>query len=82
MWQITDIGMRMLEPHELFAAQGFRRDYVIDPMVPDRKGRLRRLPKHAQVRMCGNSVPPPMAEALVAVNVPELRAEIETEEAA
>lgn len=29
-YQIADIGMRMLQPHELFAAQGFPIDYVID----------------------------------------------------
>lgn len=66
---ITDIGMRMLEPHELFAAQGFPSDYR-HSTLPDG----RRLPKHAQVRMCGNSVCPPIAAALVAANVPELGA--------
>ncbi len=65
---ITDIGMRMLEPHELFAAQGFPPDYIIAPLAADRKGKLRPLPKHAQVRNCGNSVCPPMAAALVAAN--------------
>jgi DNA (cytosine-5)-methyltransferase 1 len=67
---ITDIGMRMLEPHELYAAQGFPPDYIIAPMVPDRFGRLRKLPKHAQVRMCGNSVCPPVAKALLEANLP------------
>lgn len=66
-YQIADIGMRMLEPHELYAAQGFPSSYVIAPVVGGR-----RLPKHAQVRMCGNSVSPPMAAALVRANVPEL----------
>lgn len=72
---ITDIGMRMLEPHELFAAQGFPGNYVIAPEMVVQRGRKlikRRLPKHAQVRMCGNSVPPPMAEVITALNVPEL----------
>jgi DNA (cytosine-5)-methyltransferase 1 len=64
---IVDIGMRMLEPRELFLAQGFPPDYVIEYVE-----NARRLPKNAQVRMCGNSVPPPMSEALVAANVPEL----------
>jgi DNA (cytosine-5)-methyltransferase 1 len=63
---IVDIGMRMLEPRELFLAQGFPPDYVIAEV--DGK----RLPKNAQVRMCGNSVPPPMSKALVEANVPEL----------
>lgn len=66
-YQIADIGMRMLEPHELYAAQGFPSSYVIAPIINGR-----RLPKHAQVRMCGNSVSPPMAAALVRANVPDL----------
>lgn len=66
-YQIVDIGMRMLEPHELFAAQGFPADYVIDR---DDKGN--RLSKAAQVALCGNSVPPPFAEHLVRANLPEL----------
>lgn len=68
-YQIADIGMRMLEPHELYAAQGFPASYVIAPVI---KGK--RMPKHAQVRMCGNSVSPPMAAALVRANVPEMAA--------
>lgn len=68
-YQIADIGMRMLEPHELYAAQGFPRNYIIAPTINGK-----RLPKHAQVRMCGNSVCPPLARALVAANVPEMAA--------
>jgi DNA (cytosine-5)-methyltransferase 1 len=56
---IADIGMRMLAPRELFAAQGFHDDYIIDPVVNGR-----RLPKDAQVRCVGNSVCPPVAAAL------------------
>ncbi|MBB6689930.1 DNA cytosine methyltransferase [Cohnella xylanilytica] len=66
-YQIVDIGMRMLEPHELFAAQGFPRRYIID-----RDADGNRYPKSAQVARCGNSVPPPFAEALVRANLPEL----------
>ncbi len=66
-YQIVDIGMRMLEPHELFAAQGFPADYVID-----RDDQGKKLSKAAQVALCGNSVPPVMAEALVRANLPEL----------
>ncbi|VVD75309.1 type II restriction endonuclease subunit M [Pandoraea aquatica] len=66
-YQIADIGMRMLEPHELYAAQGFPATYVIAPVFNGK-----RLAKHAQVRMCGNSVSPPMAATLVRANVPEL----------
>ena len=65
-YAISDIGMRMLAPRELYAAQGFPSDYIISPeSFP--------LTKTAQVRMCGNSVCPPLAAALVAANVPELR---------
>lgn len=60
---ITDIGMRMLQPHELFKAQGFPDDYVI---APEFQGKP--IPKYAQVRMCGNSVPPVWPEALVKAN--------------
>jgi len=66
---IADIGMRMLEPHELYAAHGFPSTYVIAPTINGR-----RLPKHAQVRMCGNSVCPPLAAALVRANVRDLAA--------
>jgi DNA (cytosine-5)-methyltransferase 1 len=66
-YQIVDIGMRMLEPHELFAAQGFPINYIIDK---DYTGKP--YPKTAQVARCGNAVPPPFAEALVRANLLEL----------
>jgi DNA (cytosine-5)-methyltransferase 1 len=66
-YRIVDIGMRMLEPHELFKAQGFPEDYIIDK---DFEGKP--YPKTAQVARCGNAVPPPFAEALVRANLPEL----------
>lgn len=66
-YQIVDIGMRMLQPHELFAAQGFPSNYIIDH---DYTGKP--YPKTAQVARCGNAVPPPFAEALVRANLPEL----------
>jgi DNA (cytosine-5)-methyltransferase 1 len=62
-YQIVDIGMRMLEPHELFAAQGFPRDYIID-----RDAQGNSIPKYKQVARCGNSVCPPLAEAIVRAN--------------
>lgn len=61
---ITDIGMRMLSPRELFRAQGFDDDYRIDVDV---KGR--RITKTDQVRCCGNSVCPPITRALVEANL-------------
>lgn len=66
-YQIVDIGMRMLEPRELFKAQGFADDYIID-VDPNGK----RIPKAKQVARCGNAVPPPFAKALVEANLPEL----------
>ncbi|MDC5723114.1 DNA cytosine methyltransferase [Vibrio europaeus] len=61
---IVDIGMRMLEPHELFAAHNFRSDYVI---AHDSSGR--KVSKKNQVARCGNSVPPTMSEVLAAENL-------------
>ena len=65
-WRIVDIGMRMLTPRELFTAQGFPPSYAIDVEADGRP-----LSKTAQVRMCGNSVCPQAAEALVRANVVE-----------
>ena len=66
-YYISDIGMRMLEPKELYAAQGFPDDYIIDFDVNGVK-----YSKSAQIARCGNAVPPPFAEALVRANLPEL----------
>lgn len=63
-----DIGMRMLMPRELYRAQSFPDSYIIDRIV-DKNGHIKPLNKTAQVRMCGNSVPPKMAKALVSANV-------------
>lgn len=62
-YAITDIGMRMLQPHELFAANGFPDDYVIRP---DFKGKP--MTKTDQVALCGNAVCPQVAEHLVEAN--------------
>ncbi len=64
-YELADIGMRMLSPRELYRAQGFPDSYQIDPVVEDRLGRPGPLSKTAQIRMCGNSVTPPVAAALV-----------------
>ena len=58
--------MRMLAPRELYRAQGFREDYEIAPVINGK-----RLTKTAQVRMCGNSVPPQFVNAIVSDNGPE-----------
>jgi DNA (cytosine-5)-methyltransferase 1 len=70
-FMITDIGLRMLAPRELFKAQGFPDSYIIG----DNPAQGLTLTRSAQVRMCGNSVCPPLAAALVRANVPELRIE-------
>lgn len=59
--------MRMLTPRELFRAQGFGDDYIIDRR-PDGSP----LTKTTQIRLCGNSVCPDLAEALVRANCPDL----------
>ncbi|MGX7353278.1 DNA cytosine methyltransferase [Citrobacter sp. ESY80] len=66
-YRIVDIGMRMLQPHELYRAQGFPEWYIIDQ---DYRGQ--KYAKDKQIARCGNAVPPPFAEALVRANLPEL----------
>lgn len=65
-WFIADIGLRMLTPRELFNAQGFPPDYIIDYDYMGNKYQ-----KSAQVARAGNAVCPPMAAALVRANLPE-----------
>ncbi|MBX5082147.1 DNA cytosine methyltransferase [Rhizobium lentis] len=75
---IVDIGMRMLTPRELYNAQGFPRDYVIDGgwAAPEGGGDPEWVPfsKSLQVSCVGNSVSPPVAKALVAANCNHLAA--------
>lgn len=66
-YQIVDIGLRMLEPRELYGCQGFPDDYIIDH---DYTGKT--YPRSEQVRRCGNAVCPPIPAALVRSNLPEL----------
>ena len=63
---MADIGLRMLTPRELYRANGFPDDYVIDR---DYTGQT--YGKSKQVAKCGNAVPPPFATALVRANLPE-----------
>lgn len=65
-YAIVDIGLRMLTPRELFNAQGFPPDYIIDVGADGKP-----LSRAAQVARCGNSVCPALAEALVRANLPE-----------
>lgn len=66
-YQIVDIGLRMLEPRELYGCQGFPDDYIIDH---DYTGKT--YPRSEQVRRCGNAVCPPIPAALVRTNLPDL----------
>lgn len=66
-YQIADIGLRMLEPKELYGCQGFPDDYIIDH---DYTGRT--YPRAEQVKRCGNAVCPPIPAAMVKANLPEL----------
>lgn len=66
-YQIVDIGLRMLEPKELYGCQGFPDDYIIDH---DYTGKT--YPRSEQVRRCGNAVCPPIPAALVKANLSEL----------
>lgn len=66
-YQIVDIGLRMLEPKELYGCQGFPDDYIIDR---DYTGKT--YPRSEQVRRCGNAVCPPIPAAMVKANLPEL----------
>lgn len=59
-YHVTDIGLRMLQPHELFAGQGFPSNY----QHPGKKVE--------QIKRVGNSVPPPLPDALVRANLPEM----------
>ena len=66
-YQIMDIGLRMLEPRELYGCQGFPDDYIIDH---DYSGKA--YPRAEQVKRCGNAVCPPIPAAMVRANLPEL----------
>lgn len=74
-YEIVDIGMRMFTPRELFRAQGFPEQYVIDVWVPEHfdpdAGRVKKagwMNKTEQIAACGNSVPPAFSRALVEAN--------------
>lgn len=72
LMEVVDIGLRMLVPRELANAQGFRRDYILDPLHTyiNKRGKAvtKRLSGSAQVRMIGNSVSPPVAAAVITAN--------------
>lgn len=68
-YEIADIGLRMLSPRELFNAQGFPADYLIDIECDGKP-----LTKTAKIELAGNSVCGQVAEALVGANLFERRA--------
>lgn len=61
-YQIVDIGMRMLEPHELLLAQfgEFAEHFSFDVGFP--------VTKAQRIRLIGNSVPPHVVKAIVEAN--------------
>jgi DNA (cytosine-5)-methyltransferase 1 len=61
---IADVLLRMLKPRELFNAHGFPPTYIID-----RDGDGKPFTQREQVSMVGNSVPPPVAAAIVHANL-------------
>jgi len=62
--RISDIGMRMITPREMANSHGFPRDYNIN-----RTAAGKALTLTQQTALLGNSVPPPMAAAIIAANV-------------
>lgn len=62
---IVDICLRMLQPAELYKAQGFPDDYIISHGTDGKP-----FTKTQQVHMCGNSVSPPPMAALARANDP------------
>jgi DNA (cytosine-5)-methyltransferase 1 len=69
-YKLADIGMRMLQPKELYLAQGFPEKYIYNVDYAGEK-----FTKTSQIARCGNAVPPPFAKALVESNLPELCSE-------
>ncbi|MSU92957.1 DNA cytosine methyltransferase [Pseudomonas mandelii] len=68
---IVDICLRMLQPAELYKAQGFPADYIISHGADGKP-----FTKTQQVHMCGNSVSPPPMAALARANDPWRQAEV------
>ena len=68
---IIDIGLRMLRREELFRAQGFPADYIIDRTADGRKLSISR-----SVRMVGNSVSPPPLAAIARANLDQIEQDV------
>lgn len=67
-YQMVDIATRGMQPKELYKAQGFPEGYIHDKWV-DQDGVVRPLSKADQVYMCGNSVSPLVAKAVIQANI-------------
>lgn len=65
-YYISDIGLRMLMPRELYDAMGFPHDYIIDKDIDGKP-----ITRSDQVARCGNAVCPAVAEALTRANLPQ-----------
>lgn len=63
-YAIVDVGLRMLRREELFKAQGFPAEYIIDRTADGRPLTISR-----SVSMVGNSVSPPPLRALAEANL-------------
>jgi DNA (cytosine-5)-methyltransferase 1 len=68
---IVDIGLRMLTRKELFKAQGFPAEYIIDRTAD---GRILSISR--SVALVGNSVSPPPMVAVVRANLPSVPIEV------
>lgn len=69
---IWDIGLRMLRPRECYLAQGFPPNYIIDRgLTCEEPHKEIKLTTAEMMRMCGNSVCPPISEAIVRANFQE-----------
>lgn len=78
---VVDIGMRMLTPRELFNAQGFPSDYVIEGVwegLDTDAPVFKPFAKDVQVSCCGNSVCPDLAAAIIGANCGHLRVNVES----
>lgn len=67
-YAIVDIGLRMLKRRELFRANGFKDNYIIEWGIHPVTGQRITLTNTVSIRLCGNCVCPPMAEAYVRAN--------------
>ena len=70
LMQITDIGMRMLTPKELAAAQGFPKSYRTDRRIDFHTGKVEPVTKTDETRLIGNSVSPIAAAPFILANLP------------